>query len=102
MRRTRSIPDVIVRNLTPFNTEIIKNRKKYIQKRVGMYFYVTSGAVSADTILIDPNQNQRSFLNTLIHEMLHRECPGWTESHVRGSANRIARIIWEQGYRKEK
>lgn len=72
-----------------------KVSKKHYKIPLGVYLYAT------DEILLDPRQNQKCLLNTIIHEMLHRECPGWSESKVMKTADNISRVVWYQGYRKE-
>lgn len=92
---------VIVRSLGRYGSK--KRRKGKCVKVLGLYFKDgnTSNTIGKDTILIEPKQNQRGFLTSLIHEMLHRECFAWTETKVETTACRISRVIWDQGYRKE-
>ena len=96
---------ITVESLSRFATKYKKKKKKIVSKRpqkvLGFCFHNSWGKYKKGTILIDPKQNQRCFLNTCIHEMLHNKCPGWTETRIREVANFISRGIWEQGYRKE-
>lgn len=57
-------------------------------------------------IFINPAQGERSRLNTIIHECLHlgdwsygrvRDLP---ESHIDRMASKVARVLWQQGYRR--
>lgn len=69
----------------PFGLTFLDDYKKY----------------KAGTILIDPRQNQKSFMNTAIHEKLHNICPGWCESKISKTAGKITNLLWDLGYRKE-
>jgi hypothetical protein len=90
---------ITVQNLSRFTTGTKKKRN--LLKYSGLCWRTDYGRYGKGTILVDPNQNQRAFLNTCIHEMLHNKCPGWTETRIKEVANFISRGIWEQGYRKE-
>jgi hypothetical protein len=68
---------------------------------LGLFYPAKIKDIQANTIIISPKQNQKSFLNTLIHEMFHKICPGWTESRINGIAGELTNVIWKQGYRKE-
>jgi hypothetical protein len=51
-------------------------------------------------IHIDSRINGLEHLDTLIHETLHILQPKWGEIRVLGNATEIARVLWEQGYRR--
>jgi predicted metallopeptidase len=51
-------------------------------------------------IHIDSRLNGIDHLDTLIHEILHIIQPKWGELRVEGNATEIARVLWEQGYRR--
>ena len=51
-------------------------------------------------IELDPRQEPLEFLDTFIHEMLHRELPDLSEEAVERSASRMAWDLWKHGYRK--
>ena len=55
---------------------------------------------SHSLVVIDPRLKSRSYLNTLIHEVLHTVEPNRGESWIIRSACRITRAVWEAGYRK--
>jgi Zn-dependent peptidase ImmA (M78 family) len=51
-------------------------------------------------IEIDPRQDPKERLDTLIHELLHHVAPEWTEEHVAKNANIISEALWKQKYRR--
>ena len=64
------------------------------QKAAGQYW--------KNKIEIDPRQDSKDYLDTLIHEMLHHECPWLDEMAVRKIAPAISKVVWKQGYRRIK
>lgn len=52
------------------------------------------------TIHIDPRQRKLDFLDTAIHEALHRACPKMKERKVRKIAPVIAKVLWRLKYRR--
>lgn len=52
------------------------------------------------TIEIDPRQNSKQFLDTLVHEVAHLFFPEASESKIRDFANTVTHIAWEKGYRR--
>jgi hypothetical protein len=50
---------------------------------------------------IDPNQSQRQYLNTLIHETLHCMLPDLGEKQITIMANMLESIIWRKHYRRD-
>jgi hypothetical protein len=73
--------------------EII-HRKLGKQKAHGLAFQ------EEGIIHIDSRINGLEHLDTLIHETLHILQPKWGEIRVLGNATEIARVLWEQGYRR--
>lgn len=51
-------------------------------------------------IEIDPRQDARMYLDTLIHELLHLTLPDLSEKTVRKSARILTSGIWQQNYRR--
>ena len=51
-------------------------------------------------IEIDPRQKPADWLDTLLHEMLHREFPFLAENEVVRAANNMARSMWELRFRR--
>lgn len=51
-------------------------------------------------IEIDPRLRPIDFLDTLIHELLHREFPDLRESKVTEAATIMAKELWESDFRR--
>ena len=51
-------------------------------------------------IEIDPRQDEQDFLDTLLHELLHRELPDLDEQAVIRVAERLAWEMWKLDYRR--
>jgi hypothetical protein len=51
-------------------------------------------------IEIDPRQNSKEYLNTLIHEMLHCFLPNLSERSIIRLSNIITNEIWKRRYRR--
>ncbi len=52
------------------------------------------------TIRIDSRLKPQHFLDTLIHELLHREIPDLSEECVQETAEIIAKHLWEKNFRR--
>lgn len=65
-------------------------------RQVGRVFGETEGT----KITIDPRQRSRTYLNTLIHELLHAIFPEMSETRVKKIAGIITRHLWDQNFRK--
>jgi hypothetical protein len=52
------------------------------------------------TILIDPRQSPRQYLDSIIHELLHWVSPDWKEAKVKDAARLMTRELWKAGYRR--
>jgi hypothetical protein len=51
-------------------------------------------------IEIDSRITGKDHLETIIHEMLHILNPKWGEIKIDGHAKKLAKILWDQNYRK--
>ena len=51
-------------------------------------------------IEIDPRQDSKEFLDTLIHELIHCFFPFLGEEYVEKMSTKIANQIWSKGYRR--
>ena len=72
----------------------IKHSKIGRNKAIGLA-YCESGE-----IVIDERLRGIEHLTVLIHECLHIFNPKWSEIKVEGHANEMAKILWDQKYRK--
>ena len=75
---------------------------KVIDKKLGRQKPVGQAYTDARVIEVDPRQRSKSYLDTLIHEMLHVYNPDWSESKVTKTANEMTDIIWSKNYRRIK
>ena len=75
---------------------------KVIDKKLGRQKAVGQAYTDARVIEVDPRQRSKSYLDTLIHEMLHVYNPDWSESKVSKTANEMTDIIWSKNYRRIK
>lgn len=46
-------------------------------------------------IEIDPRQNSKEYIGTLIHEWMHVEFQDWTERTVSAKSNKLAAFLWK-------
>lgn len=53
-------------------------------------------------IEIDPRQDSKEYLNTLVHEALHSRFPWMSEEEVVNSSIAITDLIWAQNFRRIK
>ena len=54
------------------------------------------------TITFDPRQPERELLNTLAHEAIHLVDFDIPERKVIRLANKVAAVLWQEGYRRTK
>lgn len=52
--------------------------------------------------VVDVDSRLKGFdlLETIVHEIQHVQNPKWGEHMVIGRSKELARLLWEQGYRK--
>lgn len=53
-----------------------------------------------DTIEVDPRQEERERLDTIIHECIHLLFPDLSENNVRAVSRRITRVLWQDNWRR--
>lgn len=58
------------------------------------------GYTFKDTIVLDPRLKPRKHFEIIIHEMLHQLYPEMSETNVKKSSKKLARFLWEYGFRK--
>lgn len=51
-------------------------------------------------IEIDPRQNAKEWLGTLLHEALHVAFPDMDEAPIAAAEKKIAAILWQNGVRR--
>ena len=55
---------------------------------------------TSDLIEIDPRQDSKEYLDTVIHELLHHKFPDLDESKVTKIAKIISRKLWTLNFRR--
>ena len=73
---------------------------KVVERKLGRENALGQMNYTDNIIDIDPRQDPKDYMNTLIHEKLHHLAPSWSETKVEWWANRLAKFLWEQNYRK--
>jgi hypothetical protein len=103
--------ETVMKNKLPFGHRVGPNTAKIIPPVVEIklsknpygrgnpawgYCYSLSNGV----IEIDPRLKSKDYLDTLVHELLHRELCFLREEHVGSVATLIAKELWEKGFRR--
>lgn len=80
-----------------------KNKIKIVERKLGRER--AWGQIHMDgklLIEIDPRQNKKKYLNTLVHELLHAAYEDMSESDVLHGARKLTTYLWDTGYRRIK
>lgn len=78
-----------------------KRRKiKIVEKKLGREKAWGFCYQGENLIEIDPRQRAKSYLDTLIHEILHELFPDASENKIKISAKILTKYIWEKNYRR--
>ena len=76
-----------------------KKRVKVVERNLGREKAL--GLAYPDGLVeLDPRQDSKEYLDTLIHEILHVLEPKWTEEAVWDAAELLSRKIWKANYRR--
>ncbi len=74
--------------------------KSVTERKLGRYKALGLAYVDSGEIHIDERLKGYEHLYVLIHEVLHIQNPKWSEAKVTGHASELAKIIFENNYRK--
>ena len=77
-----------------------RKKIKVIERKLRRERAVGQFTFGDEIIEIDPRQRPRSYLNTLLHELLHAVAPDRSESWVCRGAGRMTEVLWRMGYRR--
>lgn len=77
-----------------------KRRAVVIERRLGREKAFGQAYMGLDIIEVDPRQDERERLDTIIHELLHLLLPGWSEREVIRGARWISQNLWREKYRR--
>ena len=58
------------------------------------------GTWDKGVLKIDPRQEPKEMLDTIVHEILHEGLPELNEEGVERVSNLISEVLWREGYRK--
>jgi Zn-dependent peptidase ImmA (M78 family) len=72
---------------------------KIVEKNIRAYGYAYP---DFNLIEISPNQTDKQYMDTLIHELLHLLYPEDSESKVSKNAATIRYHLWQKGFRRVK
>ena len=78
----------------------LPNKIKIVERKLGREKALGMAHHGDELVEISPNQNSRERLDTVVHETLHLLSPDMTEKQVTSYANRIAKILWKDGWRR--
>jgi hypothetical protein len=71
----------------------VTERKLGRERALGQAFSETK------EIEIDPRQDSKEYIDSLIHEWLHVEFPDWTERKVAGKSRKLSGFLWKHKLR---
>jgi len=72
---------------------------KVVEKKLGRQRAFGQAFTDDNLIEIDPRQNSKEYIGTLIHEWLHVEYPDWTEKVVSAKSNKLTNFLWKHRVR---
>ena len=78
----------------------LKSVNQVIHKKLGRNKAIGLAYKEDGIIHIDERLKGIEHLQTLIHEVAHIQNPKWSEIKVEGHSAEIAKILWENNYRK--
>ena len=74
--------------------------KQVIHRKLGRESAHGQAYKDSGIIEIDSRLKGLDHLDTLVHEILHIQNKRWGELKIQGHATELAKILWEQGYRR--
>ena len=69
-------------------------------KKIGKHKALGLAYTETGEIVIDERLKGFQHLLILIHEIMHVQNPRWGEEKIKGHSEEMARLLWEQHYRK--
>jgi hypothetical protein len=75
----------------------LREKKLGREKALGL---ATSDDDGKPEVIIDPRQDSRERMDTVIHEGLHHICPDWSESKITKAAKKLAALLWNDRFRR--
>jgi hypothetical protein len=74
--------------------------KSITHSKIGRNKAIGLAYCESGEIVIDERLRGKEHLEILLHEVVHILNPKWSEIKVIGHANEMAKILWDQKYRK--
>ena len=71
----------------------LKERKLGREKAMGLADF------NSNSIEIDPRQNGKELIDTLLHERLHLLFPDWSEKKVASTSKKLSAFLWRNHVR---
>ena len=78
----------------------MRKNTKIIVRKLGKEKVWGLAHIGDNEIELDERLKGYRFLLYLIHEFMHIRHPLWSETKVRIESSKMAKIIWEQNFRK--
>jgi len=78
----------------------MKSVNEIVHKKLGKHKAIGLAYKETGVIHIDERLKGIQHLQTLIHEIVHIQNPKWSEIKVEGHSAEMAKLIWENNYRK--
>jgi hypothetical protein len=78
----------------------LPNKIKLVERKLGREKALGMAHQKENIIEICTNQSSKERLDTVIHETLHLLNPNMSEKLVNSYANRIAKVLWKDNWRK--
>jgi len=73
---------------------------KVVVKKLGREGAFGQADFDTGVIEVDPRQDSKEMLDTIVHETLHLLNRSWKESRIKKQTKSIARALWKSGYRR--
>jgi len=78
----------------------MKSVNEIVHKKLGKHKAIGLAYKETGVIYIDERLKGVQHLQTLIHEIVHIQNPKWSEIKVEGHSAEMAKLIWDNNYRK--
>ena len=69
---------------------------KVIYKKLGIDRAIGLAYKKAKVVVLDDRIHGKEWLITLIHEIMHIQCPGWSEEEVDKKSTEMGNVVWKE------
>lgn len=85
------------------NKHSLRPTRRIVFKKLNQFWQGLQGHCYPNGLIeVDPRSEESDLVETIIHELLHREFPLLSEEAVNAAAHRMAEDVWKLGYRRIK